>query len=117
MPGTAQANTGLLAGWTTGEDGWGADMNANLRRLDCLTQANVISRTLTAPPGSPTDGAAYIVAASPTGAWSGQAGKIARWYAAGAGWEFYTPRTGWRVWSAADGADYRYNGTTWVAIP
>jgi len=33
-------------------------------------------RDLTAPPGSPADGDCYIVAASPTGAWSGKAGKI-----------------------------------------
>ena len=45
--------------------------NEALDRLDLLTQLAVESRTLTAPPGSPTDGARYIVAGGATGAWSG----------------------------------------------
>ena len=45
--------------------------NEALVLLDALTQLAVESRTLTAPPGSPADGACYIPATGATGAWSG----------------------------------------------
>lgn len=114
MPGTAQPNIGLLEGYTSGEDGWGADMNANLRKMDCLIQARVLDKDLTAPPASPTNGDAYIIAAAPTGAWSGQDTKIARWYATGGVWEFYTPRSGWRVYVVDEAIFYTFNGTVWA---
>lgn len=43
------------------------------------------------PPVSPTYGDRYIVGAGATGAWAGQAQKIASWQGA---WVFYTPVTG-----------------------
>ncbi len=44
------------------------------------------------PPGSPGDGQAWLVSASPTGAWVGQAGKIACRQAGN--WLFFSPRDG-----------------------
>ena len=61
------------------------------------------------PPASPADGDRYIVAADPTGAWAGQAGKIAA-YQDGA-WEFYTPREGWLAWVADEDLLYVHDGT------
>jgi len=72
--------------------------NEALRSLDALVQPSVLDRDLTSPPSSPADGDRYIVAASPSGAWTGQAGKIAA-YQDGA-WQFYTPREGWLAWVA-----------------
>ena len=66
--------------------------NEALRALDAIVQLAVSDKDLATPPGSPGDGACYIVAASPTGAWSGQAGKIAA-YQDGA-WAFYEPARG-----------------------
>ena len=41
--------------------------NEAIKLLDGLVQLAVISRVLTAPPGSPVDGDRYIVASSATG--------------------------------------------------
>ena len=64
--------------------------NEAIRALDAVVQLSVLDRDLSTPPGSPADGARYIVAGSPTGAWSGHAGNIAA-YQDGA-WTFYPPR-------------------------
>lgn len=60
-------------------------------------------------------GDTYIVAASPTGAWAGKAGQIARWTNDNA-WLFVPPVRGLRVEvrSAGVGAFKFYNGTAWV---
>jgi hypothetical protein len=39
----------------------------------------VIDGILNAPPGAPATGATYVVGAAPTGAWAGQAHKLAQW--------------------------------------
>lgn len=99
-------------------------LRALLRALDALVQAAVLSVTLATPPGSPNDGDAYIVAASPTGAWAGKAGQIAVWSAEIAttdtntkvpSWEFHAPKAGWFVFNNGDGNFYYYNGTAWAA--
>lgn len=51
--------------------------NEAVRMLDALVQLAVADRSLAAPPASPAEGARYIVAPSPTGAWSGHANHIA----------------------------------------
>lgn len=122
MPATAQPNLGLKQGYSDLEDGWGSDMNANLRALDLLVQARVIDKDLSTPPASPTDGDAYIVGASPVGAWASNAGKVARYRAASAGtgaaaWEFFAPKAGWSVWVIDEAVFYRYSGSAWVARP
>jgi hypothetical protein len=53
---------------------------------------SVLDKDLTAPPGSPTIGAAYLVPAAATGAWAGQTGKIAVYTARG--WEFVVSPVG-----------------------
>ena len=56
-------------------------VNDALSGLDTLVQLAVLDRDLTAPPGSPVEGDRYRVAAGATGAWVGQASKIAAWHA------------------------------------
>src|ERR1700676_1128242 len=72
--------------------------NQMLRMLQALVQANVISMTLTAPPGSPADGDTYVIGASPTGVWTGKTKNIAYWSADPSvvtpSWEFYAPAKG-----------------------
>lgn len=85
--------------------------NEALRLLDVVVQLAVASRTLTTPPGSPTLGARYIVAAGASGAWAGQASKIA--FYSENGWEFVTPLTGWYAYIAAEGQLAIFNGTGW----
>jgi hypothetical protein len=45
--------------------------NDALRLLDGMVQIGVLSRVLTAPPGSPTAGDRYIVASGAVGLWAG----------------------------------------------
>lgn len=73
---------------------------------------SVISATLATPPGSPSSGDPYIVAASPTGAWSGHANAIARW--SGSVWEFQTPGLGRSVYVEAISFTLRWDGSNWV---
>ncbi|MBX9588440.1 MAG: DUF2793 domain-containing protein [Hyphomonadaceae bacterium] len=86
--------------------------NETLRVLDAVVQLMVLDKDLNAPPSTPVEGACYIVAASPTGAWSGQAGKVAA-YQDGA-WAFHAPREGWLAWAADEGVLYVRAGSAWV---
>lgn len=127
MTAAALPNVGIKAGYQPLEDGWGQDMNKNLRLLDALLQAVVIDKDLTAPPGSPTSGAMYIVGADASGAWNGQTNKLAIWTTGddltgvapipGPSWAFVTPKAGWRVWVADEALFYQYSGSAWVAKP
>ncbi len=60
-----------------------------LESMGCA--GKMVDRDLATPPGSPTNGQVYLVAASPTGAWAGQAGKCALYLD---GWYFFTPDSG-----------------------
>ncbi len=86
-------NLGLGYGWPLGESGWDADMNANLKRLGAVVGLSVINRTTTAPPGSPANGARYIIPAGATGAWAGRTHQIA--VHIGGAWEYHVPKHGW----------------------
>jgi Protein of unknown function (DUF2793) len=85
--------------------------NEALNALDVLTQATVVNSSTTAPPGSPTLGQAWIVAATATGAWAGKEKQIAAWFGA---WKFYRPAKGWRVYDQALSKTFDYDGTAWV---
>ena len=54
---------------------------------------SVKDRDLATPPGTPTAGDTYIVAAAATGAWVGKETQVALWDSAA--WVFAVPRTGW----------------------
>ena len=86
--------------------------NEAVRALDAIVQLMVLDKDLSSPPGSPTDGARYVVAASPTGAWAGQAGKIAAYQ--DAAWAFYAPREGWLAWVGDEDKLYVWNGSAWA---
>lgn len=87
-------------------------VNEGLQKLDLLVQLSVLDRSLATPPGAPADGARYVVAAAPTGAWSGQAGKIAAWQ--DGAWTFLTPREGWIAWVANEDRLIFNDGSTWI---
>ncbi|WP_218035505.1 DUF2793 domain-containing protein [Pseudomonas denitrificans (nom. rej.)] len=95
--------------------------NTTTMRLDQQVQATVKDKDLATPPGSPSDGDGYIVAASPTGAWSGKAGQVAFWSTSAGAWQFIVPFLGYRVGVADEiGTDglptiYGWTGSAWVA--
>ena len=86
--------------------------NEALRVLDAVVQLRVLDKDLATPPGSPADGDRYIVAASPTGAWTGHAGSIAAWQ--DGAWAFHAPREGWLAWVADEDRLYAHSGTAWT---
>lgn len=110
-------NLGMAYGWDLGESGWKPGMDANMKKLDAIVGAAVLA--IANSPSVTDDGTRYIVGSSPSGAFSGQAGKLA--VRVEGAWEFYTPRAGWSVYNLADGTAYRYTGSAWVipaiAIP
>lgn len=110
---TTQPNLGIVSGFAAGENGWDDEMNKNLRTLDRLCQASVADKDLTAPPGSPANGDAYIVAAGATGDWAGHDDELAVWHGAAAVWEFHVPKDGWRVYVRDESMFYVFNDSKW----
>jgi hypothetical protein len=88
--------------------------NDALRLLDGMVQIGVLSRVLTAPPGSPTEGDRYIVASGATGLWAGWDLNVAFW--TDGAWLRLVPRRGWVAWSVADAGLYVWNGTAWTPV-
>ncbi len=88
--------------------------NEAIRALDAIVQLSALDRSLTAPPATPAEGDRYIVASSPTGAWSGQAEKVAA-YQDGA-WMFYAPKEGWISWVADENIAVAFDGAAWTAL-
>lgn len=104
----------------------------NVSHNEAILQINamlngVIDMTTTAPPGSPTEGDAYVVASPATGAWLGREDSVA-FYTSG-GWRFMpgddsggTPivmgarQHGMRVYNRFDDTLYAWDGTAWVAL-
>jgi hypothetical protein len=86
-------------------------VNQALARIDAVLNSGAKSRAVATPPGSPAAGDVYIIAASPTGDWSGQAGKIT--YFDGI-WRFITPIEGMTLWVNDENLLYSYDGTNWV---
>lgn len=87
--------------------------NQALAVLDQLVQLVVLDKDLSTPPGSPANGAAYIVAASPTGAWAGKAGQVAFWLASAAAWQFAIPVDGWTAWVSDESLRYERKAGVW----
>jgi hypothetical protein len=89
--------------------------NEGMTLLDTLVQLAVKDKDLATPPGSPAEGDCYIIAASPTGAWTGWAGRVARFI--DGEWRSYLPGVGsgagWIAYVIDEAALYVFNGTTW----
>jgi hypothetical protein len=71
-------------------------------------------RDLVIPPGSPADGDCYLVAASPTGAWSGKAGKIT--FYLNTAWVFITAIEGLTAWINDENVFVGYDGAAWQTL-
>lgn len=89
--------------------------NEALRVLDALVNSGVEDKDLATPPGSPANGALYIVGAGATGAWASQDGKLAQYYSSA--WYFHAPKEGWIVYIKDEDLIYAYNGSAWASAP
>jgi hypothetical protein len=103
---------GLKYGWAVG-DNYKTEHDANLLTIDRVLQLGVKDRDLATPPGAPTAGDRYIVAAAPTGAWTGHAKDIAVY--TGSTWAFYTPKTGWVAFIEDEAKLSAYYSSAWSA--
>ena len=90
-------------------------VNDALALLDGLLHLSVMSRAIATPPVTPADGDRYLIAATPTAAWTGHAGHVGL-NVAGA-WRFLVPRSGWRIWVEAESLLLVFNGSVWAAPP
>jgi hypothetical protein len=84
-----------------------------LVRLDALVQTVVQQVGLNSPPGSPTNGQLWIVGAAPTGAWAGNANRLAQ--RLDSAWRFYFAATGWRVWDITTAQEWAWTSSAWAA--
>ena len=86
--------------------------NEALLAIDALLHCAVKDKDLKAPPAAPADGDRYIVAATPTGAWTGKAGMIAAWQ--DGVWRFYAAKAGMIAFVVDETSLYHYNGSAWA---
>lgn len=117
MPQTALSNIGINYNWNLGDDGWRAGMDNNLALLDVLPQAGITvdPKSVSAQPGSPANGAVYILGSSPSGAaWGARSENDIAVYSSATGWHFSTPREGWTVYDRVNDRWLYYDGTNWV---
>lgn len=90
-------------------------VNESLLGLDVLVQCAVRAMGRNAPPAAPAEGERYVIGAAPTGAWTGQAGKLADWR--NGGWAYAQPQPGWRIYDlATDTLLARDSAGAWRAI-
>ena len=86
-------------------------VNEALIMLDDLVQLSALSATLDVPPAAPAEGARYLVGATPTGAWAGQAHAVA--VVRDGNWEFHQPHIGWTAYVADEEQMRAFDGAVW----
>lgn len=84
--------------------------NDAMNVLDAVAPRTVISRTVTTPPATPTDGMVYVVGVGATGIWAGKDNQIA--YFAG-GWFFLTAQEQWCVGVQDEKLQYAFSTGVW----
>lgn len=84
--------------------------NEALVALDALIQLSALERR-TVPPTAPAEGARYVVAADPAGAFSGHPHAIAVLEAGT--WRFFAPQEGWICWLADEEAAIVFRAGGW----
>jgi hypothetical protein len=88
--------------------------NEALILLDAVAQIAVRAIDQNAPPASPVAGDRYLVGSTPTGAFAGQAAKIAAYD--GSAWRFMTPKAGWVMTNTTDSSVSFHDGLAWRNI-
>ena len=88
--------------------------NEALILLDAVAQIAVRAIYQNAPPASPLAGDRYLVGSTPTGAFAGQAAKIAAYD--GSAWRFMTPKAGWVMTNTTDSSVSFHDGLAWRNI-
>lgn len=102
-------NLGQLVNGAPGEAHF-TELMRQWRAFDALIQPSVISRVALVPTTGMIDGDRYLL----TG--GANVNRIARYSVdlTTPGWEYYTPKSGWSVWSTADAKAYRFSANAWA---
>jgi hypothetical protein len=87
-------------------------LNMGLNICDALLLPVVQDRDLSAPPLAPVDGGLWLVASGASGAWSGQAGRVAQFI--GGAWVFHDLPVGAVLWVADEVVTARRGASGWV---
>ncbi|HEX8573365.1 MAG TPA: DUF2793 domain-containing protein [Allosphingosinicella sp.] len=85
--------------------------NEALARIDLALHPAVEGGPLAEPPGAPSAGQCWIVAAAAAGAWSGRSDMLAMWTESG--WRFVAPPPGTSAWNKAAGVPLLWDGEQW----
>jgi len=126
MPQTGLANLGLNFEHTLGIDDWKNSYDGNWVITDSVGgQPFVVDHLITAEPGGPAVGDAYILGATQTGAnWGSDSGAVPDSIALftnlpgqvdASPWLYLVPREGWRVYDRTNNAEFFFDGTNWSA--
>ena len=83
-------------------------VNETSARIDALLHG-AIEGEQAAPPAVPMEGQMWLVGAGASGAWLGQAGKLAAYQSGN--WLFVTARDGMKLLNRALGQEIRYSGS------
>lgn len=95
------------------QDGAETTHNRALRRLESILARRILDRDLATPPGSPTDGDAYIVATGGTGAWLGWDNRVV--FSDAGTWRAIVPVEGLTLAVVDEDVEVRWSGSAWVA--
>ena len=87
--------------------------NEGIRLLEVMAGRTVKDRDLSTPPGSPSDGDAYIVKATGAGDWTSMDNKVAVYSTDQ--WKFITQAEGNSVYLQDENVDVLWNGSAWLA--
>ncbi|MFV0279232.1 MAG: DUF2793 domain-containing protein [Rhodoblastus sp.] len=85
--------------------------NEALTALDALVHLAVKARGVVAPPATPAEGDLYLVGSAATGAFAGQAGRVAAFD--NGGWAFFSARAGWRAYVETEALFLIFDGADW----
>lgn len=116
MPQTALPNASINYDWELGQDGWKAGMDNNMGLIDNLLMAyiTVTPKSVTTQPGSPANGAAYILATTHNGSqWAARSENDIAIYYTNSGWHFATPKAGWKVYDRVNLRYLWFDGSNW----
>lgn len=112
MTATPKLSIGMMS---TGSLSKEVIFNEAMVEVDALLARVAASKSVTAPPGSPADGAVYIIPTGASGDWSGHINSIAFYYN---GWHYVSPPDKIKFWIQDLSAWYTWNAgtTSWTGV-
>lgn len=112
MTATPKLSIGMMS---TGSLSKEVIFNEAMVEVDALLARVAASKSVTAPPGSPADGAVYIIPTGASGDWSGHINSIAFYYN---GWHYVAPPDKIKFWIQDLSAWYTWNAgtTSWTGV-